>query len=66
MIDQSIDTDNEIDPNIYNKFISAMVILDNTANGSRNISTVKKMITDHSKRTADTGHPNLLLKSGEY
>ena len=42
MIDQLIATKYEIDPDIYNKYIDTIVILDNMANGDRNIAGRKR------------------------
>ncbi len=41
MINQLIDADYDIDPNVNDKYIGTTVILDNTFNGGGNNATVK-------------------------
>ncbi len=73
MIDQLINDHDEIDPDVYDKYIGRTVILDNTANWGRNIETVKykeilvkKMITDSGRRITYIGHFNPPLNSGKH
>ena len=60
------DTKDEIDPEVYDKYIGAKVILGDTVNGGGNIATVKSCVTDINGRAIRKANNNLLLNSWEY
>ena len=61
------DAEDEIDPEVYDKsYISAKMILNDTANGGGNIATVKSRVTDISGQGVGVAKNNLLLDSQDY
>ena len=58
--------EDEIDPEVYDKYISTKVVLDDTADGGGSIATVKSRITDINGRAIGIANNNPLLDSREY
>lgn len=56
----------DLEPDAYDKYIGARVVLDEATNNGGNIATVKRRATDIDGRAIGTAHNNPLLDSREY
>ena len=52
------DAEDEIDPGVLDKYLGTKVILNDVANGGRNIATVKSRVTDINGRPTGTANNN--------
>ena len=57
------DAEDEIDPEVYDKYICAKIVLDDVADGGGNIATVKSCVTDINGRAIGIANNNPLLDS---
>ena len=60
------DAEENIDPDIMDKYIGAKIVLDDKANGGGNLATVKLRLTDINGRPLGNAHNNPLLDEREY
>ena len=57
------DAEDEIDPEVYDKYIGAKMILNDMADGGSNVTTVKSRVTDIIGRGVGVANNNPLLDS---
>ena len=60
------DAEDEIDPEVYDKYIGAKIVLDDTVDGGGNVATVKSRITNINGHRVGITNNNPLLDSREY
>lgn len=60
------DADEAMDPEVYDKYIGARVILDAGTNSGGNLATVRRRVTDFSGRPVGSAHSNPILDTREY
>ena len=58
--------ENEVNTVVYDKYIGARIILDNTVDGGSNISIVKSCVTDINVSGVGVANNNPLLDSRDY
>ena len=66
MTEPLADAEDDIDPEVYDKYIGAKVVLDEGTNSGGNLATVKRRTTDINGRPTGTAHSNPLLDTREY
>ena len=60
------DAEENIDPDILDKYIEAKIVLDDKANEGGNLATAKSRLTNINDRPIGTAHNNPLLDDREY
>ena len=60
------EAEDDIDPDVLDKYLGARVLLTNGENGGGNIATVKSRVTDLNGRATGNAHNNPLLDDREY